>query len=86
MSKREAFELAVRMLVAWNDRRLPDNADVAALMDAFPSSAHLPIDELACKVIDDLRAHVFRRPQKQERLIRTAIKNVVKALAMGASG
>jgi hypothetical protein len=54
MSPRKLVETALRVLAAWTDGRKPASADVEALKEAFPSSAHLPDDDLACQVIHDL--------------------------------
>jgi len=51
---REILEVAVRVLGAWNRRRLPALGDVAVLRRAFPSAAHLESDDLACHVVDTL--------------------------------
>ena len=51
MNSRELVETALRVLVAWNDGRRPAPADLDVLKEAFPSSAHLADDELACQII-----------------------------------
>ena len=63
-SNQTLVETALRVLVAWNDGRKPVPADVAMLRAAFPSSAHLPDDDLACQVIHDLSSSAF--PQDGE--------------------
>ncbi len=62
MRVRHMMEIALRILSAWNEGRLPDAVDVAVLRDAFPSSAGLPDDELACQVIHDLACSQNREP------------------------
>jgi hypothetical protein len=59
MSPLELVQTALRVLVAWNQGREPAIADVEVLTRAFPSSAHLPQDELACQVIHDLSGRAF---------------------------
>ena len=60
MNSRELVETALRVLVAWNDGRRPASADLDVLKQAFPSSAHLADDELACQVIHDLSGRAFQ--------------------------
>jgi hypothetical protein len=62
MSPKELVETALRVLAAWNDGRKPAPADLNTLKTAFPSSAHLPVDELACQVIHDLSGMAFLKP------------------------
>src|ERR1035441_8179452 len=62
MSPRELIETALRVLAAWTDGRKPASADVEALKRAFPSSAHLLDDDLACQVIHDLSGRALREP------------------------
>jgi hypothetical protein len=52
MSQKEVVEIALRVLVAWTDRRPPASADLALLQTAFPRLAHLAADDLACVVIN----------------------------------
>ena len=66
MSPRELVETALRVLAAWVDGRKPARADVEALKRAFPSSAHLPDDDLACQVIHDLSGTAFGKPARVE--------------------
>jgi hypothetical protein len=54
MSPEELTKAALRVLVAWTQGGDPASADVEILRTAFPSSAHLPADDLACQVIHDL--------------------------------
>ncbi len=60
MSSKDLVETALRVLVAWNDGQKPASPDVNILRRAFPSSAHWPIDELACQVIRDLSGTLHR--------------------------
>ena len=62
MSPEKLVEIALRVLAAWTDGRKPASADVEALKRAFPSSAHLPEDDLACQVIHDLSGTAFGKP------------------------
>ena len=62
MDPRELVETALHVLTAWADGRKPASADVEALKQAFPSSAHLPDDDLACQVIHDLSGRALREP------------------------
>ena len=62
MNPRELIETALRVLAAWTDGRKPASADVEALKRAFPSSAHLLDDDLACQVIHDLSGRALREP------------------------
>ncbi len=64
ISKRELVETALHVLVAWNDGRNPTPANLALLRRAFPASAHLPDDELACQVIHDLSSIAFAGPNQ----------------------
>ena len=59
MSPKELVETALRVLAAWTDGRKPAPADLNTLKEAFPSSAHLPDDDLACQVIHDLNGRAF---------------------------
>ena len=52
-------ETALHVLVAWSKGDFPASTDLELLRTAFPSSADLPADELACQVIHDLTARVF---------------------------
>jgi hypothetical protein len=67
MDSKLLVETALRVLVAWNGGAEPANADVEILKGAFPSSAHLPIDDLACQVIHDLSSVVFREPDRERK-------------------
>ena len=66
MSPKELVEIALRVLAAWTNGRKPAPADVEALRRAFPSSAHLPDDDLACQVIHDLSGRAFGKPAQVE--------------------
>ena len=54
MNPQQLVETALHVLVAWSDGLKPAAADLETLKTAFPVSAHLPVDELACQVIHDL--------------------------------
>lgn len=56
---KQLVEAALHVLVAWNQGDSPDSADLELLKATFPSLAHLPADELACQVINDLSGRVF---------------------------
>ena len=75
MNTREMVDTALRVLVAWTGGREPTSADLDILKRAFPSSAHLPDDELACQVIHDLNGTAFREPS-QDDWVRPAIGEV----------
>jgi hypothetical protein len=66
MSPKELVETALRVLAAWTDGRKPAPADLNTLKEAFPSSAHVPDDDLACQVIHDLSGTVSRKPAQVE--------------------
>ena len=66
MSPKELLETALRVLAAWTDGRKPAPADLNTLKEAFPSSAHLPDDDLACQVIHDLSGRAFGKPAQVE--------------------
>ena len=61
----DAFELALRVLSAWNRGRVPAESDVVALKKAFPSFVFEAPDGLACHAINTLRPHVLRRSAKR---------------------
>ncbi len=65
MACEELRKTALRVLVAWTQGRKPAPADLAILKHAFPSSAHLPADELACQVVHDLSGRVFQEPGEE---------------------
>jgi hypothetical protein len=65
MAPKDLVETALRVLVAWNEGARRDEVDLKVLKDAFPSSAHLPDDELACQVIHDLSGRIF--PERERR-------------------
>ena len=66
MNPRELVETALRVLAACTDGRKPAPADLNTLKEAFPSSAHLPDDDLACQVIHDLNGTAFGKPVRVE--------------------
>jgi hypothetical protein len=66
MSPKELVETALRVLAAWTDGRKLAPADLNTLKQAFPSSAHLPDDDLACQVIHDLSGRAFGKPAQDE--------------------
>ena len=66
MNPKELIETALRVLAAWTDGRKPAPADLNTLKEAFPSSAHLPDDDLACQVIHDLSGRAFGKPAQVE--------------------
>jgi len=66
MSPKELVETALRVLAAWTDGRKPAPADDEALKRAYPSSAHLPDDDLACQVIHNLSGTASRKPAQVE--------------------
>ena len=66
MNPRELVETALRVLAAWTDGRKPASADLTTLKQAFPWSAHLPDDDLACPVIHDLSGRAFGKPAQVE--------------------
>ena len=63
MSSKELVVTALRVLVAWNDGRKPAPADVQILKKAFPTAAHLPVDELCCQVIHDLSGRTIQESE-----------------------
>ena len=66
MDTHALVEAALRILVAWNDRREPSSSDVEALWAAFPGLADLPADDLACQVIHDLAGRIVSQSQDAE--------------------
>jgi hypothetical protein len=66
MSAKELVETALRVVAAWTDGRKPASADLNTLKEAFPSSAHLPDDDLACQVIHDLSGRALGKPAQVE--------------------
>ena len=60
MPPKELVATALHVLVAWNDGSKPAPADIQTLKDAFPSAAHLPVDELCCQIIHDLSGRTFQ--------------------------
>jgi hypothetical protein len=49
----DVIKTALRVLSAASERRPPDPADAAALRDYRPELATLPIDDLACEVVQN---------------------------------
>jgi len=47
----QAIKIASRVLIALGDRKEPDPADVAELRRLDPLLGDMPLDELACDVI-----------------------------------
>ena len=66
MNPKELVEVALRVLAAWTDGRKPASTDLDILKEAFPSSANLPDDELACQVVHDLSGRAFGKPVQVE--------------------
>jgi hypothetical protein len=58
-SQKQLVETALQVLVSWINGMDPAPTDLKILRTAFPSSAHLPADELACQVIHDLSGRAF---------------------------
>lgn len=67
METKLLVETALRVLVAWNGGEEPTVADVEILRGAFPLSAQLPIDDLACQVVHDLSSRVFSEPDRERK-------------------
>lgn len=61
----ELVETALHVLVDWMNGRKPNPAEVDRLIQSFPSSAHLPVDELACQVIHDLSGRTLPEPEME---------------------
>jgi hypothetical protein len=59
MDSHTLVEAALRVLVAWNDRREPRRSDLEELWAAFPALIDLPADDLACRVIHDLAGRIL---------------------------
>jgi hypothetical protein len=55
---KDSFELALRVLSAWNNRQTPAKSDVAALRKAFPLFRFEAPDDLARHAIHALRLHI----------------------------
>jgi hypothetical protein len=58
-STNELLEAALHILVAWTNGEQPAQPDRLLLTTAFPLSAHLPDDELACLVVHELAGRVL---------------------------
>jgi len=58
----EMLDLALRVLTAITDRRYPEPDDIAALRSLARCARPMPIDELACELIQDaVRGRVAAR-------------------------
>ncbi|HTS26370.1 MAG TPA: hypothetical protein VMH81_10890 [Bryobacteraceae bacterium] len=66
MTNSELVEIALHVLVAWNQGDKPDPGEVEGLRRAFPSLANLDVDEIAVQVIHDLSSVAFEEPSPQE--------------------
>ena len=53
----ETLEVAVRVLMAITSRRNPEPDDVAALHRLAPCAGPMPLDELACELIQEALQH-----------------------------
>ena len=62
-SSKELVVTALHVLAGWNDGRKPAPAEIQILKEAFPFAAHLPIDELCCRVVDELIGGVLRESE-----------------------
>jgi hypothetical protein len=51
-----AIEIALLVLKAINEKRHPDPVDAESLRRLEPMSSHVPLDELACDVIQQALA------------------------------
>jgi hypothetical protein len=60
VNPKELVSTALDVLAAFCDERKPAPAHMEMLKEAFPSRAHLPVDELCCQIIHDLRGRTFR--------------------------
>ena len=63
----EAMKVALRVLTAISERQPPEVTDIECLKSLVPLFADLPLDELACHVIQDAlqrRAAVRARAAK----------------------
>jgi hypothetical protein len=60
----DVIKTALRILSAICERRLPDPADVAALRDYKPDLATLPVDDLACEVVQKFVRASSRRTSR----------------------
>lgn len=73
-TSRELLEAALRVLLACNDGRAPASLDRGILKDAFPSSAYLPDDELACQVIHDLSGRLIQESTQKDSGVYRAVE------------
>jgi hypothetical protein len=67
VSPKELVESALHVLVAWNNGQQPNPAEIEILKKAFPYSAHLRVDELACQVIHDLSGRILPEPNRERK-------------------
>jgi hypothetical protein len=67
MTPKELIETALHVLVAWNSGSKPDPGEAEVLKTTFPSSAHLPIDELGCQIIHDLSGRILPKPDRERK-------------------
>jgi hypothetical protein len=51
------MQLALRVLTSLTDKRHPEPADVESLQSKVPNSESMPLDELACAVIEAALKH-----------------------------
>jgi len=62
MVKKEPAEAAADILMSWMHGRPGAYSDREVLRNAYPSLAHLPADELACHVLQQIRLQNARKP------------------------
>jgi len=66
----QLLETGLRVLTAWTEGRQPASADVRTLRIALPTPYHLPLDELASRIVDqarqELRASAQARDEAQQ--------------------
>ena len=65
-AERKLAVMALVVLGAWSRGRTPVPADVETLRIAFPASAHLPLDELACQVVHDCSDRMLRERNRND--------------------
>jgi hypothetical protein len=53
----DTLDLALRVLRAVTERRYPDPDDIAALQRLAPYAGPMPVDELACELIEQALRH-----------------------------
>jgi hypothetical protein len=64
ISSKQLVETALHVLVAWNGGSDPACDDIEILQNAFPASARLPANELACRMIHELSGRAFREAEQ----------------------